>query len=166
MKPTSVLAFFVLPLLAAVQAQSPILSTSFTTYETILSGRIETTITSGVVTTITPSSQQPTATPGSGSSNNSSISGSPGGNNTSGVNGTSSQPSSTSQSPLPTAPTSGVVAGGSAGADGGAPAPGQTGAGGIYGPDDGYYNAVMGLNANILLGSIIGAVAGGLLVVA
>ena len=42
--------------------------------------------------------------------------------------------------------------------------PGQSGAGGIYGPDDGYTSSVIGLTANMFLGSLVALVAGGILV--
>ena len=42
--------------------------------------------------------------------------------------------------------------------------PGQTGGGGIYGPDDGYTSSVMGSTANVFLGSLMALVVGGILV--
>lgn len=42
--------------------------------------------------------------------------------------------------------------------------PGQTGGGGIYGPDDNYTSSVMGLTANMFLGTLVTLIAGGILV--
>jgi hypothetical protein len=56
--------------------------------------------------------------------------------------------------------------GGSGGAGGGAPAPGQSGPNGIYGPPDGYISAGEILDITLVLGSVIGAVTGGLLLFA
>ena len=42
--------------------------------------------------------------------------------------------------------------------------PGQSGGGGIYGPDDGYTSSVMRLVTNVLWGSLAALVTGGLLV--
>ena len=42
--------------------------------------------------------------------------------------------------------------------------PGQTGGGGIYGPDDGYTSSVVGFSANVFLGFLTALMAGGLLV--
>jgi len=164
MKPFSVFSLILLPFLVSVQAQSPILSTSLTTYVTLGSGRVETTVTSGVVFTSTPSSQQPTVTPGQ---NSGTLSGSGSRSlppNSGASNATSSSLTSTSSTPLPTAPTGSgqVPGGGSGGANGGAPAPGQTGAGGIYGPDDSYRSGSMKMSADVLMGSVVVALVGGL----
>ena len=75
------------------------------------------------------------------------------GNNT---NATTTSPTSTG--PLPTAPTN--VDGGGAG---GAPSPGATGSGGIYGPPDGYVSGVPSLQWNAMVVSIVGAVVGAIL---
>jgi hypothetical protein len=82
----------------------------------------------------------------------------PTGNNTNQTNHTST---STSTTPLSTAPDDVTIGGGG---PSGAPVPGQTGGGGIYGPDDGYTSSVMGLTYNMFLGSLTALVAGGLLV--
>jgi len=42
--------------------------------------------------------------------------------------------------------------------------PGQSGGGGVYGPDDSYTSSVMEFGANMFLGSLAALVAGGLLV--
>jgi len=42
--------------------------------------------------------------------------------------------------------------------------PGQSGGGGIYGPDDNHISSVMGLTVNLFLGYLTALVAGGLLV--
>ena len=84
----------------------------------------------------------------------------PTGNNSNPTNNTSTT-SSSSTRPLSTAPND-VTAGG--GGPNGAPLPGQTGSGGIYGPDDNYTSSVMGLTANMFLGYLVALVGGGLLV--
>lgn len=83
----------------------------------------------------------------------------PTGNNTNPTNNTSARSSSTR--PLSTAPGDVTIGGGG---PSGAPVPGQSGGGGIYGPDDGYTSSVMGLTANMFLGFLTALVAGGLLV--
>ncbi|KAF9651380.1 hypothetical protein BDM02DRAFT_3110818 [Thelephora ganbajun] len=103
-----------------------------------------TTIVSSILTTFT---QNPQAT-GSG-------------NNTNPTNNTSTSTTSSSTRPLSTAPED-VTAGG--GGPSGAPMPGQSGHGGVYGPDDSYTSSVMGLTANMFLGSLVTLFAGGLMV--
>lgn len=61
---------------------------------------------------------------------------------------------------LPTAPTS--VAGANGGGPGGAPSPGASAAGGIYGPPDGYIAGAEALRSAAVLGSIGFAVGVGL----
>ncbi|KAH6917355.1 hypothetical protein BKA70DRAFT_1555881 [Coprinopsis sp. MPI-PUGE-AT-0042] len=63
---------------------------------------------------------------------------------------------STSSTPKPTAPTEGVSGGGGVK---GAPAPGQAGVGGAYGPDDNYIAAAtkMTLGVSLLSGVVAGA---------
>lgn len=47
---------------------------------------------------------------------------------------------------------------------GGAPSPGASGQGGIFGPDDGFTAAAIAIQANAALIGTLGMVAGGLLV--
>jgi len=82
------------------------------------------------------------------------------GNNTNPTNNSTSTTSSSTR-PLSTAPNDATAGGGG---PNGAPMPGQSGGGGVYGPDDGYISSVMGLTANMFLGSLAALVAGGLLV--
>ncbi|KAI0078903.1 hypothetical protein K474DRAFT_1770678 [Panus rudis PR-1116 ss-1] len=148
MRPVALLAYALLPLLAAAQSSqqnstqqgsqaqnaSVVLSTSFTTGITLGPGRVESTFTSGVVFTITPA-PQPT---GNNTSNgNSTASGG------SSSNSTSSKPTSTG--PLPTAATD--INGG--GGPNGAPSPGASGA--MYGPDDSFTNSVTAMQINTAL---------------
>lgn len=106
--------------------------------------RQPTTIVSSILTTITQN-PQPTGS----------------GNNTNPTNNTSTTSTSSSTRPLSTAPNDVTVGGGG---PSGAPVPGQSGGGGIYGPDDGYTSSVMGLTANIFLGCLVALVGGCLLV--
>ena len=76
-------------------------------------------------------------------------------------NATSSSTTS-SVGPLPTAPTN-VDPGGDA--PGGAPHPGQSGPGGIYGPPDTYISPAIALPVNTLLAVTAGIIAGGALLV-
>lgn len=71
-------------------------------------------------------------------------------------NSTQSASSTTTHSNLPTAPTN--VDGGGAN---GAPLPGQTGVGGIYGPDDKYIAAATSLKHNAYVVGFVGFVLGG-----
>ncbi|KAI0304858.1 hypothetical protein BC826DRAFT_978624 [Russula brevipes] len=91
-----------------------------------------------------------TLTPNNSTSNGNST------NNTSSA--TSTKPTSTG--PLPTAPTD--VNGGGNG-PGGAPSPGQTGQGGVYGPPDGYVSGVSSLQRNAMVVGIAGVIVGVLL---
>jgi len=124
---------------------SVILSTSLTTGITIGPGRVESTFTSGVVITITPAP----ATPTNGTSN---------GNNT-----VSAAPTtSSSTAPLPTAATS-IYGGGDA--PGGAPSPGASAPGGVFGPPDSYTSSVSPMQLNSILFVVAGVVVGGVMVV-
>ncbi|KDQ63724.1 hypothetical protein JAAARDRAFT_44477 [Jaapia argillacea MUCL 33604] len=130
---------------AASPAASGVLTTSLSTAVVLDSNRQASTVTQTAIYTITPS---PTATTNGTSSGNSTASG--------GGNGTVS---TTPTKPLPTAPTD--VNGGGNG-PGGAPSPGQSAPGGIYGPPDGYIAAAMlGAHINTVLVAAAGAVVGG-----
>lgn len=83
----------------------------------------------------------------------------PSGNNTNTNKTVTTKSSSTV--PLSTAPSDVSVGGGG---PSGAPMPGQSGGGGIYGPNDNYTSSVMALTANMFLGSLIALIAGGILV--
>lgn len=125
---------------------SPVVVTS-TILSTIIGfgpDRQPTTIVSSILTTITQS-PQPAAT----------------GNNTNPTNNTSTTSTSSSTRPLSTAPDDVTIGGGG---PSGAPMPGQSDSGGIYGPDDGYTSSVTGLTANMFMGSLAALIAGGLLV--
>lgn len=119
--------------------------------------RVISTITQTLLYTITPAPSA-TASAGNGTVGNSTITA---GNSTVTGNGTS-----TSTTPLTTAPTS-IDGGGSGGPNGGAPVPGATGGGGgsVYGPDDGYIAAAMALQRNMILVGLVGCAVGGGLVV-
>jgi hypothetical protein len=71
------------------------------------------------------------------------------------TSGSTAQPTSTG--PLPTAPTN-VNGGGNE--NGGAPSPGQSGSGGIYGPPDGYVSGVAPLQRNTMIVSVAGVFIG------
>jgi len=139
------------------QSQNVQLSTSY--FESVVFGpnRVLSTQIETVVVTITPAAN-PSATPlPSGNitaSGNSTL--------THSGNSTASASSTTTSSNLPTAPTN--VNGGGDGPNGGAPSPGAKGAGGVYGPDDGYIAAANALKRNALLVSVAGVVVGGALV--
>lgn len=77
------------------------------------------------------------------------------------MSGNSTQSASTTTTPrnLPTAPAN--VDGGGAN---GAPSPGQTGVGGIYGPDDNYIAAATSLKRNAFVVGFVGVALGGALV--
>jgi hypothetical protein len=124
---------------------SPVVITSniLSTMVSLGPDRQPTTVVASFLTTITQNPQQ------TGS-----------GNNTNPTNNTSTSPSSSTR-PLSTAPNDVTLGGGG---PGGAPVPGQTGGGGIYGPDDSYTSSVMGLTANMFLGCLVALVGGGLLV--
>lgn len=121
-----------------------ITSTILSTLVSLGPSRQPTTIVSSILTVITQNPQP------SGS-----------GNNTNPTNNTSITSTSSSTRPLSTAPDDVTVGGGGAN---GAPMPGQTGSGGIYGPDDSYTSSVVGLTANMFLGSLVALIGGGLLV--
>jgi hypothetical protein len=120
---------------------SPVVSTSFSVV--VSQGS---TITSAIPVTLTPAPTQSGNSTGNSTSSNTPS------------NSTSS--SSTKTSPLPTAPTD--VDGGGNG-PGGAPSPGQSAPGGIYGPPDGYVSGVTRLQRNAVFVSLIGVVFGALL---
>ena len=124
-------------------SSSPVVITTAILSTMISSGanNQQTTIVSSFLTTITQNPQQ------SGSGNN--------------TNSTNKTTTSSSTRPLSTAPDDATAGGGG---PSGAPVPGQSGGGGIYGPDDGYTSSVVGLGANMFLGSLTALVAGGLLV--
>ncbi|KAI9455861.1 hypothetical protein F5148DRAFT_1225368 [Russula earlei] len=126
-------------------SSSPPSVTVFTSFSTgiSLSNRQTVAFTVPVTVTLTPNSSGNSA----GNATNSTSS-----------NSTSTQPTSTG--PLPTAPTD-VNGGGNA--PGGAPSPGQSGQGGIYGPNDGYVSGVPSLQWNALVISIAGVIIGALL---
>ncbi|TFK57275.1 hypothetical protein OE88DRAFT_114594 [Heliocybe sulcata] len=166
MQPLSLLALLFLPLLALAQSSNnnAQVITSLSTgivFVSGASGRQESTTVATILQTITNAasgtssgSAQPTA---SGNSTRS------GNQTTAAASGTASGNVSTiPYSMLPTAPTS--VDGG--GINGGAPSPGATGAGGIYGPDDGYISGVLGTHVNTVLLSLVGVVIGGAYVLA
>jgi len=83
-----------------------------------------------------------------------------GGNSTSAAgNGTTTSTSSIITSNLPTAAS--TVAGADGGPNG-APSPGATGSGGIYGPPDGYIAGAEALRSGSILGAIVFIVGGAL----
>ena len=63
---------------------------------------------------------------------------------------------------FPTAPAS--IDGGGTALGGGAPSPGASGKGGVYGPDDSYIAAALAHSANLVLVALTGVVAGAALV--
>jgi hypothetical protein len=115
-------------------------TTVFSTVSTAANGQ-QTTIVSSILTIVTQNAQ-------------------PSGNNTN-TNNTRTSTKTSSTPPLSTAPSDVTVDGGG---PSGAPVPGQSGGGGIYGPNDNYTSSVMALTANTLLGSLIALIAGGILV--
>ncbi|KAH9968937.1 hypothetical protein BC827DRAFT_1152056 [Russula dissimulans] len=120
-------------------------STSFSTGVS-LSERQTVPFTVAVPITLTATSNSPAAS-GNGTSNS-----------TNSSNSTSTN--TTSTGPLPTAPTN-VDGGGNE--QGGAPSPGQSGQGGVYGPPDGYVSGVSSLQWNALVVSVAGVIVGALL---
>ncbi|KAI9460848.1 hypothetical protein BJY52DRAFT_1260901 [Lactarius psammicola] len=132
-------------------ASSPtvVVSTSFSVGISFGPNRQPVTITTPIPVTLTLSPSTPTP------------SGNTTGNSTTPSNSTSSTSSPpTSTAPLPTAPTN--VYGGGDG-PGGAPSPGQSGQGGIFGPPDGYVSGVTHMQRNAMVVSLIGVVIGSLL---
>ncbi|EPQ60794.1 hypothetical protein GLOTRDRAFT_109142 [Gloeophyllum trabeum ATCC 11539] len=155
----SLLALLFFPLLVLSQnSNNGQVITSLSTGVVIVSGsngRQEATTTATIIQTLTNAGNN-TAQP-TGNATQS-------GNQTS-PSQTASGNSSSSTIPyslLPTAPTS--IDGG--GGDGGAPSPGASGAGGVYGPDDGYIAAALMANVNVVLVSLAGILVGGALVFA
>ncbi|OAX42349.1 hypothetical protein K503DRAFT_766819 [Rhizopogon vinicolor AM-OR11-026] len=141
------------PLLSLAQS-SVQLSTSTIVEETLGSNRQTSTITQVTVFTITPTATITSTNSASG--NSSSV-----GNSTSVGNGTTT--SSIVSSNLPTAAS--TVAGANGGGADGAPSPGATGSGGIYGPPDGYIAGAEALRSANILGAIGLLVGGAMLVV-
>lgn len=82
-----------------------------------------------------------------------------------GSSGGSSPTSASSSSSLPPPTTAPVSIDGGASISGGAPSPGASGAGGVYGPDDGYTAAALAHHVNLALVALSGVVAGAALVV-
>ncbi|RDX55884.1 hypothetical protein OH76DRAFT_1477589 [Lentinus brumalis] len=78
--------------------------------------------------------------------------------------GSSGAPANTSTSSLPPPTTAPVSIDGGASIAGGAPSPGASGAGGVFGPDDGYTAAALAQHANLVLVAFTGVVAGAALV--
>ncbi|RDB28812.1 hypothetical protein Hypma_015494 [Hypsizygus marmoreus] len=146
----------VLPALAAAQSTnssspSPTVftSTSLSTFLTLGPSRQISTVTSAIVTVITQ-----TANPSP--SSNSTASGNNTASSTSAGNSSASATTTTTPKNLPTAAT--TINGG--GGSNGAPLPGATGAGGAYGPDDGYIAAASSLRRNTALVGLGGLVVG------
>ncbi|KZV71327.1 hypothetical protein PENSPDRAFT_684728 [Peniophora sp. CONT] len=154
-------ALLLAPLAVWAQSASVSVSTSFlvTNVLTVSNGnRVFATISSAIPITITAAAASSSATgsaaaSGSGNGTTAATTGS-----TNGTTAASTSTSSTSSSPLPTAVASNVNGGGSA-LNGGAPTPGASGAGGIYGPDDGYHvsGAVRAAAAVAMAGLAAGA---------
>ncbi|KAH9175388.1 hypothetical protein EDB89DRAFT_1946868 [Lactarius sanguifluus] len=130
---------------ASSPSPSVVVSTSLSVGISFGPNRQPVTVTAAIPVTLTLS---PTPTP----------SGNTTGNSTTSSNSTSSPPTSTA--PLPTAPTN--VYGGGDG-PGGAPSPGQSGQGGVFGPPDGYVSGVTRLQRNAMVVSLFGVVIGSLL---
>ncbi|KAG2159891.1 uncharacterized protein EDB93DRAFT_25000 [Suillus bovinus] len=138
-----------LPLLSLAQSSSVQLSTSTIVEETLGSNRQTSTITQITVFTITPA---PTASASVSVSGNSSSAITSGSNN-----GTTT---SIASSNLPTAAS--TIAGADGGPNG-APSPGASASGGIYGPPDGYIAGAQALRGAKILGAV-GLFVGGALV--
>ncbi|EGO29032.1 hypothetical protein SERLADRAFT_456355 [Serpula lacrymans var. lacrymans S7.9] len=149
-------ALLVLPLLSTAQSSnSPNvqLSTSVIASVGLGSGRVVTTVLQTTVFTVAAAS--PTVT---SSGNNTSS-----GNSTNPTNSTTSGNSTSSVTPsnLPTAASS--VPGVNGGPNG-APSPGASAPGGIYGPPDGYIAAANALKRNAVVVSLLGVTIGTALV--
>ncbi|KXN89996.1 hypothetical protein AN958_05001, partial [Leucoagaricus sp. SymC.cos] len=127
-------------------SQTVITSTSISTFVTLGSDRQASTATSTFIFTTTQ-----VLTPAPLPSGNGTGNGTVSGNNTLSANTT------TTPRNLPTAPAS--VDGG--GGSNGAPLPGQTGNGGIYGPDDNYTAAATALKHNAFVVGFVGLALGG-----
>ncbi|KAH7883616.1 hypothetical protein F5I97DRAFT_1929873 [Phlebopus sp. FC_14] len=151
MRPPFLLALLAFPLLSF--AQSAQLSTSWIIQQTVGSNQQTSTISQATIITIGPTPSQTGSAGGSssiissGSASNASATTASGGNSTS----TSVAPSN-----LPTAPTS--VAGADGGGPNGAPSPGASAAGGIYGPPDGYIAGAEAVRSPGVIG-VIGSAA-------
>ena len=87
----------------------------------------------------------------------------PPGGTTGGGQGNQPSKSSTSLPPPTTAPAS--IDGGGTALRGGAPVPGATAPGGVYGPDDDYIAAALAHHANLMFVGITGVAAGAALLV-
>ncbi|EIW86681.1 hypothetical protein CONPUDRAFT_134072 [Coniophora puteana RWD-64-598 SS2] len=144
MRYSTLFTFLALPVLSVAQLTTSVFSTV-----SVNSNRQETTIVSSTVFSIGSASSSPAATGSSGSSGNSS-----------GGNSTSSTPTT-----LPTAASTVAGANGD-GPNGGAPSPGASGAGGIYGPPDGYIAGASTLQINGLIIGLAGVAAGASLILA
>ncbi|KAI0283296.1 hypothetical protein BGY98DRAFT_951671, partial [Russula aff. rugulosa BPL654] len=117
--------------------------TSFSTGISLDQNRQTATFLTAIPVTLTLTANSPNATGNSTNSNSTSS------------NSNSTSTNSTSTGPLPTAPTD--VNGGGNGPNG-APSPGQTGTGGVYGPPDGYVSGVSSLQWNAMVVGIAGAI--------
>ncbi|THH15966.1 hypothetical protein EW146_g4590 [Bondarzewia mesenterica] len=154
MRPSILFALIFSPLVAYAQSSQASggggvsVSTSFSASVSFDNNRQLTTVSVAIPITITPTTSASSASASGNSSASASRSAS--GNSTASSTGSSNstRSSSTSTGPLPTAPTS--VDGGGNGADG-APSPGATAAGGIYGPGDGYISGAMPMQRNAVL---------------
>ncbi|KIJ68420.1 hypothetical protein HYDPIDRAFT_24702 [Hydnomerulius pinastri MD-312] len=159
MRQSFLFAFLALPILSL--AQSAQVSTSWIVQETLGPNRQISTISQATVITIAPA-PAPSGT-GSGSNSGTASGGnSSGASNASGGSGGNATSTSTTPANLPTAAS---AVPGADGGPNGAPSPGASAPGGIYGPPDGYIAGAEALRSAGMVSFVACAVGGALLLV-